>query len=242
MAAFLSGPKGQSASNGNVAASRSIPGGGQSWRRSTSSSPLPSPPSTPPNSTPSWRRRSSSSFSNDSQTSWASSSNWRASSPPQSSKVTSLPAYEEAQPGDVLLLPPEQPPSDSIIYKKLGTSTEKPWGHPAVITGKFEEDGKQCVRIRLCTTFGGRRIEAHRKPEHWNLFVLADNEVDAKPHNSTCLAMLAPGSGKFLKRTYVNLGYNSEYPIEFKYLERWGWTPVKFDAKSTQRIIDRNSS
>ena len=149
--------------------------------------------------------------------------------------------YEDAEPGDVVFLPEQQPPPDSIIHEKLGANAnQEPWGHPAVVTGKFLSGGKKCVSIRLCTSFGGKRIEAHRKPEHWGLFVLADNDEDAKPQGFTRLATLVPGSGKFQKRTWVNLGWNSEYFIEFQHLEAWGPTLIKFDAKSTQNIIACN--
>ncbi|KAF1849941.1 uncharacterized protein K460DRAFT_275235 [Cucurbitaria berberidis CBS 394.84] len=215
-------------------------GGLKGWKPIT---PPPTPPSASPTSTPPrsplpWRRYSSSPSSGESQAPWAQSRNWRTGAPLQPSKVTSLPKYDDNLPGNVVFLPVQLPPSGSIIYEKLGgDENENPWGHPAVITGMFlDDDGKECVYIRLCTSFGSQRVEDHRKPEHWKFFVLADNMEDIRPHPHTRLATLEPGSGKFPKRTYVNIGRNAEYSIEFAHLEKWGQTPVKFDAESTQLI------
>ncbi|KAJ4365247.1 hypothetical protein N0V83_008866 [Neocucurbitaria cava] len=154
-----------------------------------------------------------------------------------------MPTYKECRPGDVVHLPLQEPAEDSIIWRKLNPNgSEQPWNHPAVIIGKIEEDGKQCLRIRLCTSFGGRRIDKCKEPRHRNFYVLVDNKQDNTTHNSTRLTTLAPGSDKFTRRTYVNLSYGSEYFIEYKYLESWGPKLIQLDAESTQRIIDCRSS
>ncbi|KAH7379996.1 hypothetical protein BKA66DRAFT_571079 [Pyrenochaeta sp. MPI-SDFR-AT-0127] len=199
---------------------------------SSSSSP-PSPPLSHSSTSTTWRRRSSASSSD-----WETSCNWRTGNPRLPTRA--LPRYEDAQPGDVLFLPLQLPPSDSIIFEKLALSAEqRPWGHPAVITGKFMEAGKECVRIRLCTTFGGRKIEDVKPVWRWKMFALAENEQDEKPQEGTRLVKMAVGSGNFQKRSYVNLSKNAEYPIEFVHLDCWtGRVPLKFDSESTQRIIN----
>lgn len=229
-----------------AAPSKSTFGGGHSLPTPTApswtwctSSPNSSPPCSPPSHpTTAWRRRSSSSSSEP----WATSKNWRTNTPPLPTRI--LPRYEDVELGDVLLLPPQLPPPNSIIFEKLaGSADQRPWGHPAVITGKFVEAGKECVRIRLCTTFGGRKIEDVKQIHQRKMYVLTDNQYDAKPHKGTRLVKMADSSGKFQKRSYVNLSWNAEYPIEFEHLTRWtGRMPLKFDAESTQRIVNCVSS
>ena len=116
---------------------------------------------------------------------------------------------------------------------------QSPWGHPAVIVGMFQHGGKQCVKIRLCSSFHGHRIEDHKKAEQWGYHILAANEEDEVPYPGSQLATMASGSGKFEKRTYVNLSPNSEYPIELANLMPWkGTLPLTFDLPSLQRIIN----
>lgn len=182
-----------------------------------------SSPSSYSSSLTSWRGRSSSSASDKSQSSsnlqgspslqksGFSSSNWLNSPSPDAIK-SKTPSYEDIALGTVFFLS-TPPPSNSIIHEKLLSSNQNSWEHPAVITGKFIKDGKQCVYIRLCSTFGGRRVEDHKRREHWRYHILTDNETDANPHDGSSLARMAPGSGKFQKRTYVNISPEAEYPI-----------------------------
>jgi hypothetical protein len=140
----------------------------------------------------------------------------------------------------VFHLPLIEPPADSIIHQRIKQvgQEQAPWNHPAVVVAKWEEGGKQCVSIRLCTTFGGVSVQ-ERKPEHQQkFFLLADNEVDQEPHGNTCLAKMETGSG-FSKRTYVNLSHNSVYPIEYKHLDRYGTKPpMRFDSEARNIILN----
>jgi hypothetical protein len=77
------------------------------------------------------------------------------------------------------------------------------------------------------------------KPSHqqkW--FLLAANEEDEEPHGDTCLAKMEAGSGKFVRRTYVNLSANSVFPIEYKHLGLFGTKPpMRFDSKARDIIL-----
>jgi hypothetical protein len=153
----------------------------------------------------------------------------------------SLPSFDDVELGMVFFLPYEKAPADSKIHATL-TETENPWGHPAVVVEKSSDCGEACVRIRLCTSFGGRRIEKAKFPEHQHFFLLADNEEDAIPHEGTALARMV-GSAKFGKRTYVNLSLKSEYAIEYKYLAPWtSASQIQFDCKAVNMILSCNPS
>lgn len=146
---------------------------------------------------------------------------------------------EDVQLGSVLFLPNEAPPPDSIMQQMLaGELAQKPWGHPAVVTSKFVQGGEQCATIRLCTSFGNQRVEVAKQTEQCQYYVLADNEADTMPHLGSRLATMAPGSGRFQKRTYVNLSPRAVYPIELKFLKPFIGRSMRFDGASTQRIIN----
>jgi hypothetical protein len=139
----------------------------------------------------------------------------------------------------VLHLSQDPAPPESRIYQKLQAGeSQDPWNHPAVIVGKWIEGGEQCVSIRLCTTFHGVKV-VDRKAEHQRkYFLLAANDVDEEPHGDTCLARMEAGSGKFTRRTYVNLSANSVYPIEYKHLGLFGTKPpMRFDSKARAIIL-----
>ncbi|KAF1921772.1 hypothetical protein BDU57DRAFT_440093 [Ampelomyces quisqualis] len=190
-----------------------------SWRRSSTTPSTPSPP----------RSRQSSLSSEKS-------SNWRAGARPLEASSKSLPGFDDVELGMVFFLPYDEAPADSKIHATL-EETENPWGHPAVVVAKWLDHGKACVRIRLCTSFGGKRIEKAKLPEHHHFFLLADNEEDTTPHEGTALARMA-GSAKFGKRTYVNLSTKSEYPIEYKYLSPWASaSQIQFDCKAVNKIL-----
>ena len=117
---------------------------------------------------------------------------------------------------------------------------ENPWNHPAVVIRKwFGEDGEELADIRLCTTFGGARIENHKAERHWDLFALADNGQDTAPHPNTRLATMTPASERFKKRTYVNLSPGSVKTIEYRFLAAWttvSGTPIQFDKEWTEEM------
>jgi hypothetical protein len=139
----------------------------------------------------------------------------------------------------VLHLSNPAPPESRIHQKLLAGGAQDPWNHPAVIVGKWIADGEQCVSIRLCTTFHGTRIVDYKTARHQKLYVLAANEEDEKPHGDTCLAEMEAGSGKFGRRTYVNLSANSVFPIEYKHLGLFGTKPpMRFDSKARDTIMN----
>ncbi|KAF2833940.1 hypothetical protein CC86DRAFT_415965 [Ophiobolus disseminans] len=186
-----------------------------SWRRSLT----PSPPSTPSPSN--------------------CSSAWRTNAGPPPS--IGLPSWEKARVGDIVYLDPISAPLDSVIHGKLAMeSPQSPWGHPAIILGKYEKSGVQCVDIRLCTSFDNKTV-MQRKPERqWGLFMLVDNDQDRQPHAGTTLGTVVPGSPRFSKRTYINLSANSAYPIEYKYLTRWNPPKgqIQIDQDTVKKVLN----
>lgn len=137
----------------------------------------------------------------------------------------------------VFYLPDEAALAGSRIHKKLSGSDQNPWCHPAVVVGKkIATDGEKCVKIRLCTTFGGMHVEVRKPVQQQKLFMLADNTEDKTPHGSTSLAKMT-ASARFSKRTYVNLSIASEYTVEYKHLISYnGKPPMQFDAISLAKI------
>jgi hypothetical protein len=163
---------------------------------------------------------------------------WRTDTGPLSLGIKGLPCFDEVDLGMVFFLPDIQLQLESRIQDKLAGSSQFPWNHPAVVVAKSVENGEQCVRIRLCTSFRGQRVE-DRKPYHQQkYFVLADNSEDLVPHCNTRLARMEPGSASFSKRTYVNMSHDSEYPIEYKHLALWECKPsMRFDHASFEMIM-----
>lgn len=89
----------------------------------------------------------------------------------------------------MVLLPfEENVPASSIARQDVYGD---PWNHPAVITEKWKESGEIFVKIRYCTTFGGKGIEA--KQEHLRHFFFEANR-----------SCLAEGSDEFGKPSWVN--------------------------------------
>lgn len=65
--------------------------------------------------------------------------------------------------------------------------------------------------------------------------MLAYNHQDSKPHLDTTMAKMI--GARFGKRTYINVGENSEYDIEYRYLTSYnGKLPMRFDRESVQKI------
>jgi hypothetical protein len=139
----------------------------------------------------------------------------------------------------VLNLPKIPESADSIIHRQMDRD-ENPWNHPAVVIRKWVgEDGEKLVDIRLCTTFGGARIENHKAERHWGLFALANNDQDTAPHPNGCLATMAPTSDRFKKRTYVNLSPGGAKTVKYRFLTTWATasgTPIQFDKEWTEEI------
>jgi hypothetical protein len=107
-----------------------------------------------------------------------------------------------------------------------------------VIVKKWKENGEEFVRFRMCTTFVGQHVREKKKEHEQIQFLLAANEEDEKPHGNTRLAKMKIGSGKFAKRTYVNLGTLSIYDIEYKNLEKFKYRPpMRFDSDARSRIL-----
>jgi hypothetical protein len=108
-----------------------------------------------------------------------------------------------------------------------------------VIVRTTTDAGKACVQFRGCTSFGGVHVEKYKPARFWGQFLLADNDEDTVPHAGTNLAMMRPGSGRFSKRTYVNLANNSLYTIEYQHLELMSGhkQPLRFSAAAC-RIIE----
>lgn len=188
-----------------------------------------------------WRRLSSTSASSDSevvQTSSArSSGNWRIGAPPASKRLQGLPSFDDLRVGQVVYLPDRSTiPANSKIWPWIRSD---PWHHPAVVTGKWEEEGEQYVHFRQATSFEGRTLEEARPhPNHWKYFFLAENKVDDSPPTGTQLLRTVPGSGCFPKRTYVNYSVGTRYSIEYKYLLPFSGAPLmRFDAESTSHIV-----
>jgi hypothetical protein len=125
---------------------------------------------------------------------------WRTSAGSLSLGIKGLPSFDEVDLGMVFFLPDIRLQLESRIQDKLASSSQFPWSHPAVVVAKSVKNSEQCVRIRLCTSFGGKRVE-DRKPYHQQkYFVLADNSEDSVPHCNTRLARMGPGSVRFSKR------------------------------------------
>mgnify|MGYP003629404388 CR=1 FL=1 len=149
-----------------------------------------------------------------------------------------MPRFEDLQEGMVFFLP--EPPKSSRMQVTIAGTGQNPWRHPVVVTDKRAVDGENCVEIRLCTSFGDQRITStDKKPHQYNMFVLADNNIDTVPHGYTRLAGLIVGSAKFPKRTYVNLSKDSTYEIEYDYLTPWDKGPIQFDKAAMARIKAR---
>lgn len=166
---------------------------------------------------------------------WENSNDWRCSN-----KLSSphKPRFEDLKVGQVLFLQKTPTPKDSILYHRTGALEGSPWGHPAVVCKKWEQNGEQYVDFRLGTTFGGQPLEVSRKQFDWQYYILADNKVDVVlPKNNTTLATLENG-GKFMGRTYVNLSPNARMRIEYKYLEPWGNGSLRFDQESAEKIAN----
>lgn len=116
---------------------------------------------------------------------------------------------------------------------------EAPWEHPAVILRKeARKNGEECVDIRMCTSFGEKDIE--QKPERYRYqFMLVDNDEDRIPHAGTSLAHTVSVSGKFQKRSYINL--RSMYSIEYRHLEGWASQTrcqIQIDSVAVQKAVN----
>lgn len=201
------------------------------WRRKAT---LPSPPASAPVAIPVRHSRPSSSGSD---TSWRSSpsstKSWQSGSPPSPTR-RGCPIHVDLTLGTVFHLPLAQPDPSSVIFKEL-VEGDEPWGHPVVIIGKITKAGQDFVKFRTCTTFHGQHIDVAKPWYRRQTFLLADNSTDNVPHGDSELAMMAPGSARFKRRTYVNI--NREYTIEYHNLDAWSGPQVVFDQASTQRII-----
>jgi hypothetical protein len=150
-----------------------------------------------------------------------------------------LPRFDDLHLGQIVYLPDESAiPADSTIRSSIKRQSA-PWGHPAVVTSKWVENGEQYVHLRLTTSFDGRVLADGRpNPDHWRYYRLAQNRVDNKPPGGTQLLSMAPRSGTFAKRTYVSFSVHSLYPIEYKHLEAYLPAPtLRFDNKSTKTIV-----
>ncbi|KAL5120122.1 hypothetical protein ACEQ8H_001947 [Pleosporales sp. CAS-2024a] len=163
---------------------------------------------------------------------------WRSTAAPPAAIRKVLPSFDDVEAGMVFYLPDEGDMLGSRIHESIGNQPQSPWCHPAVITRKgVEDDGEECVEIRLCTSFGGMDVVAKKPLQQQALFMLASNSEDENTHGGTCLARLQD-SGRFGKRTYVNLSRNSVYTVEYRRLTAFkGKPPMQFDAVSTQKII-----
>jgi hypothetical protein len=150
-----------------------------------------------------------------------------------------MPSFDKVELGMVFHLPVTPAPADSRIQAKLAREPQSPWNHPIVITRKWEENGEQCVSFAGCTTFKGQRIEDVKKEHEQIQFLLAANSQDEVPHGSTRLAMMEDKTKKFSRRTYVNLSPDSEFEIEYKHLELYGFRPpMKFNGDALKRILE----
>ncbi|KAH7094759.1 hypothetical protein FB567DRAFT_586114 [Paraphoma chrysanthemicola] len=201
------------------------------------------------------RRHSTGSSSSTSSSSSSASGSWRSSNAPwrrgnslPAAPTTSLPlptpskpSFDDVQEGMVFFLP--EPPKSSRMQVAIDGTDQDPWGHPFVVTGKRVLDGDDCVEVRCCTSFAGRRITETHKPTHQHdLFVLADNNMDSVPHGTTSLAGVIAGSAKFPKRTYVNLSKASIYEVEYQYLTACKYGQIQFDLDAILRIKAGRSS
>ncbi|KAH6639743.1 hypothetical protein C7974DRAFT_373939 [Boeremia exigua] len=156
------------------------------WLRGSGALPTPPTPSLPPSSQPPQQPR-------------ALAGNWR-------SGTTTKPPAADWIVGRVVMLPAEeQLPASSIARTyELGN----PWNHPAVITERWVASGVKFVKVRTCTTFGGRGIN-HKQAHHHRYFVEGD-----KGH-------LTDDSDEFVKQTYVNCSPDNELTIEHEHLHRY---------------------
>jgi hypothetical protein len=143
------------------------------------------------------------------------------------------------QVGQVFNLPKIPESSDSIIHRQMGRD-ENPWNHPVVVIRKWVGDGgEELVDIRMCTTFGGARIENHKVERQWGLFALADNDQDRVPHPNGRFATMAPSSDRFKKRTYINLSPGAAKSVEYRFLTSWvtaSGMPIQFDKTWAEEI------
>lgn len=117
-----------------------------------------------------------------------------------------LPSFPELKEGYVCFLPSVPPPMVSRIHQGLASRpTSSPWNHAAVVTRKFTGNGEECIKFRLCTTFGNKTLQEHKNKWHWQYFLAAEG--------TEC--------PQFSRNTYVNMSPNSEYTIEYKHIQLW---------------------
>ncbi|KAH7389602.1 hypothetical protein DE146DRAFT_171077 [Phaeosphaeria sp. MPI-PUGE-AT-0046c] len=162
------------------------------------------------------------------------SGNWRVNAAPL--KSLRKPSFDDVKLGMVFHLPGKQNVKDSLLSLELN-EPNRPWDHPAVVVGKFVQHGQEFVEIRGCTTFHGQQVEAVKPKHQQSFFLLADNDEDVAVHGGTRLGRMAPGSTRFCKRTYVNLSWDSLYPVKYEHLELHnGKLPIQFDQDAVDMI------
>ncbi|KAF3007766.1 hypothetical protein E8E13_010176 [Curvularia kusanoi] len=131
--------------------------------------------------------------------------------------------------GQVAQLPDEhQIPASSIARTE---ARGDPWLHPVLITETGKTNGIKTVKVRVCTSMGGRGLEA--KPEHLHKYFLKATR-----------SRLTETSGDFHKETFVNCSptAGSEFTIEaallLPYRAARGRAAIEFNEAAMAEIAN----
>jgi hypothetical protein len=144
--------------------------------------------------------------------------NWRMNRNPSPPRPGGMPLFQDIRFGEVFFLGSVPPPESSVVYAKLAAKGN-PWGHPVVVVGKHVSAGVEHVKLRVCTSFGSRRVEDAR-PRCQHQYLLIENQEDVYTHQGTSLVRLSSSSAAtFRKRTYISLRKKGGLTIEYQHLE-----------------------